>query len=146
MHAFDAPPLHPLEHVRRPLDHGVGDHVGLRVGGPVRRADDPVYELSKEGRVRRTTLRAFAGRHPVTSDGFVPADRLAVAHRRLRETEGRQLGYGLFFGWTCDMYTRWVETGRKRMSPQVKRALQITSGLVGGLLVAGGLARRRRPV
>jgi hypothetical protein len=135
--------LLPLEIVQRRLQHGVGQHEFIRAGAGPWRDDDICYELSKEGVVRQLPLsEALAGgggrhcRHVAAAD-------LPAAHARIRETLGQQYRYGLFGRWTCDAWTRYVETGEKRWSPQVVGALR-GLGTVGGLVVGVLLTRRLR--
>ncbi len=135
--------LLPLEIVSRRLQHGVGQHEFIRVGSGAWQDDDLCYELSKDGVVRRLTLAdALAGGEGRAQRQVLAAD-LPAAHARIRETLGQQYRYGLLGQWTCDAWTRYVETGRKRWSPQVVGALR-GLGTVGGLVVGVFLTRRLR--
>ncbi len=135
--------LLPLEIVSRRLLHGVGQHEFIRAGPGAWQDDDPCYELSKDGVVRKLPLsEALAGAEG-RARRQIPAAALPAAHARIQETLGQQYRYGLFGRWTCDAWTRYVETGQKRWSPQVVGALR-GLGTVGGLVVGVLLTRRLR--
>ena len=139
----EADVLLPLEIVSRRLQHGVGQHEFIRVAAGAWHDNDVCFELSKNGEVRQLSLAdALAG-----GEGRVlrqvGAHSLPAAHARIRETLGQRYQYGLFGRWTCDAWTRYVETGQKRWSPQVVGALR-GLGTVGGVVVGVLLTRRLR--
>ncbi len=135
--------LLPLEIVSRRLQHGVGQHEFIRVDAGAWQDDDVCYELSKEGVVRQLPLSVALAGAEGRARRQVPTADLPAAHARIQETLGQQYRYGLFGRWTCDAWTRYVETGQKRWSPQVVGALR-GLGTVGGLVVGVLLTRRLR--
>ena len=142
-HHSDPDVLLPLEIVSRRLQHGVGQHEFIRAGTGAWQDDDVCYELSKDGVVRQLPLREALAGAAGRARRQIPTADLPAAHARIQETLGQQYRYGLFGRWTCDAWTRYVETGQKRWSPQVVGALR-GLGTVGGLVVGVLLTRRLR--